>query len=179
MSRERVETAINRAVLALATHFTTLAVAGFCLVFASTVFGPLLADSHPLASRAIHAAFRFGCHQIPERCLAIGPGRAPVCARCQAIYAGLAISGLLVSTRAWRWRFNGLALLCAAAPIALDGFTQLFGLRESNTPLRLATGLLWGLAVGLYTLPLVRDGMRQAAGELEETIRTTAPVASR
>jgi uncharacterized membrane protein len=38
-------------------------------------------------------------------------------------------------------------------PMALDGFTQLFGWRESTWDLRVGTGLLFGLASGWFVMP--------------------------
>ncbi|MFP5245873.1 MAG: DUF2085 domain-containing protein, partial [Thermoanaerobaculia bacterium] len=43
----------------------------------------------------------------------------------------------------------------AVVPLALDGLTQLAGLRESTNELRVATGLLAGLAFGLWVLSAV------------------------
>jgi len=40
-------------------------------------------------------------------------------------------------------------------------------LRESTTPLRLGTGLVWGIALGLFAIPLMRDGFAEAASDLE------------
>ena len=79
-----------------------------------------------------------------------------LCARCLAIYSTILLTGLALALLRkgrhlhaipwWVW-------LLAAAPMALDGGTQLFGLRESNLALRLLTGALFGLATAWYTLP--------------------------
>jgi uncharacterized membrane protein len=39
--------------------------------------------------------------------------------------------------------------------MALDGGTQLFGLRESNVWLRLLTGTIFGVATALFILPQI------------------------
>jgi uncharacterized membrane protein len=78
------------------------------------------------------------------------------CERDLAIFAGLLLFGLLY---AGRWRRAGLrpsgyvlyALL--AVPMALDGFTQLFGWRESTWELRVLTGLLFGVASAWLLFP--------------------------
>ncbi|MBV9358613.1 MAG: DUF2085 domain-containing protein, partial [Chloroflexi bacterium] len=78
------------------------------------------------------------------------------CERDLAIFASLLLFGLLYATR---WRAAGLRpagyLMYAAliAPMALDGFTQLFGWRESTWELRLVTGVLFGLASGWLFYP--------------------------
>ena len=78
------------------------------------------------------------------------------CERDLAIFAGVLVFGALY---ALRLRSAGLrpagyltfALL--ALPIALDGGTQLLGERESTWELRLATGLVFGLASGWLMYP--------------------------
>ena len=52
--------------------------------------------------------------------------------------------------------------LIFVAPIALDGFTQLFGWRESNYVLRTATGAIFGLASAGLAYPNIEDAMRDA-----------------
>ncbi len=45
-------------------------------------------------------------------------------------------------------------------PMLIDGVTQLMGLRESVWPLRLATGMLVGLATVWLAYPHIDDAMR-------------------
>src|SRR5919202_76184 len=68
------------------------------------------------------------------------------CERNTAIYSSVWLAALVfgllgarVKALNWRWY-----LLVCVAPIALDGFTQLFGLRESTPELRVITGTLFG-----------------------------------
>jgi hypothetical protein len=51
--------------------------------------------------------------------------------------------------------------------MALDGFTQLFGWRESTWELRVSTGLLFGLASGWLVLPHLDSafGLRLRPGQ--------------
>lgn len=78
------------------------------------------------------------------------------CERDFAIFSGLLLFGVLY---AGRWRRGNLppatffvyALLIT--PMAIDGFTQLLGSRESTWELRVATGLLFGLASGWLLYP--------------------------
>ena len=75
------------------------------------------------------------------------------CERDLAIYLGLLLVGLLYA----RWRGlqpAGFALYgVLILPMAVDGFTQMFGWRESTWELRLSTGLLFGLASAWLVLP--------------------------
>ncbi len=81
----------------------------------------------------------------------------PVSARDMAIYFGMLFGGVAFaivkkpeSTRMPNWIWLAIALL----PIAIDGITQLFFLRESGNALRVATGLLAGVAMSFYILPI-------------------------
>jgi uncharacterized membrane protein len=75
------------------------------------------------------------------------------CERDLAIYIGLLLVGLLYARRrdlrSSGFFVYGLLIL----PMAVDGFTQLFGWRESTWELRVATGLLFGLASAWLVLP--------------------------
>jgi uncharacterized membrane protein len=95
------------------------------------------------------------------------------CERDLAIYLGLVLVGLIYA----RWRalqpcgylLYGVLIL----PMAIDGFTQLFGWRESTWELRVLTGLLFGLASAWLVLPRV-----DAAFGLEMPVNAYAPATS-
>jgi uncharacterized membrane protein len=75
------------------------------------------------------------------------------CERDLAIYVGLLVVGLLYARRR-DMRPAGFALYgLLILPMALDGFTQLFGWRESTWELRVVTGMLFGLASAWLVLP--------------------------
>ncbi|MFN8636862.1 MAG: DUF2085 domain-containing protein [Chloroflexota bacterium] len=128
------------------------------------------------AANAIYAAYQVVCHQWAFRSfflfgpkLAYGPEelgplvgqhvmygfigspdlgyKVAFCERDVAIYLAVLFAGLLYA----RYRdalpplgVTGYAVLIA--PMALDGFTQLFGWRESSVVLRTLTGALFGVA---------------------------------
>ena len=48
-------------------------------------------------------------------------------------------------------------------PAAVDGFTQLFGLRESTWYLRLITGALFGTGLVWLAYPFVEEAMNDVA----------------
>jgi uncharacterized membrane protein len=76
------------------------------------------------------------------------------CARNVAIYGGALLGGLLFATTAGRrLQLSFGSYLLLIAPMALDGFTQLPGWRESTWELRTMTGLLFGLASALLIYP--------------------------
>ncbi|HYI07811.1 MAG TPA: DUF2085 domain-containing protein [Thermoanaerobaculia bacterium] len=108
------------------------------------------------ASMQWRLLFRVLCHGRVERSLELFGVPMPICARCTGIYLGL-LAGLaafrllpLLQERVMR-----MVAFAAVIPLAVDGLTQLAGLRESTNPLRMATGLAAGLAFGLWILAAV------------------------
>ena len=96
---------------------------------------------------------RYICHQRPERCFKINGKPMAICARCTGFYSGL-LFGIIIPII-----FTGiyfidinlilLMMLVGILPLAIDGGTQFLGIRKSNNYLRLATGLLCGLFLGI------------------------------
>lgn len=84
-----------------------------------------------------------------------------VCQRDIAIYVGLFVASALyaarLSGRPLGWRGYAACL----APIAIDGLTQLAGLRESTPLLRTITGAVFGAGTALFALPQI-DAARAA-----------------
>ena len=79
------------------------------------------------------------------------------CERDLAIYLGLLTVGLLYVRRRNLRHVSFLAYGMLILPMALDGFTQLFGWRESTPELRVLTGALFGLASVWLIYPRVDD----------------------
>lgn len=130
------------------------------LAFISTaILGTSMLCTWAIASGASmrwRLIFRIFCHGIPERSLHLAGVPMPICARCAAIYAGLAVGILIfralpVLTEAGARRM----LFVAVLPLAIDGLTQLTGLRESTNFIRLETGLLAGAAFTFWALTAV------------------------
>jgi len=110
------------------------------------------------ASMRWRLAFRLFCHGIPDRCISIWGVPMPICARCAAIYAGLAVSLIIFFVLP---RMSELAarvmLMIAVTPLAVDGLTQLARLRQSTNALRMATGVTAGIAFGLWAITAVES----------------------
>lgn len=118
------------------------------------------------ASSRWRLLFRLMCHGLPQRSLELFGTPMPLCARCVGIYGGmLAGIALFVLLPVVRERIMRRAALLAVMPLALDGLTQLTGLRESTNPLRLVTGAIAGLAFGLWILSAV-DRRREANSQI-------------
>ncbi|MCX6771441.1 MAG: DUF2085 domain-containing protein [Candidatus Micrarchaeota archaeon] len=86
--------------------------------------------------------------------------KLPVCSRDVAIYLAMLAGALVlpfvrrVESDSWpdKW-----LLVAACVPIAIDGFTQLFGLRESSNFLREVTGAIVGFALPFYIVPMLNS----------------------
>lgn len=108
------------------------------------------------------------CHQLPERSLFLYGEQLPVCARDTAVYTALLITTLiypLVRSLPTRKMPSKWYLVFFLFPIALDGGTQLMGLRESTNLLRVITGAIAGSLVPFYLIPLM---MASSSIDIEE-----------
>lgn len=93
---------------------------------------------------------RFICHQIPERTFSIRGHYFPVCSRCTGFY--IAAFSYFVFVYFFYVQYTTILIIIAMLmliPTFLDGFTQLLGSRESNNILRLLTGLIGGVGLGI------------------------------
>ncbi|MEZ4731661.1 MAG: DUF2085 domain-containing protein [Caldilineaceae bacterium] len=87
--------------------------------------------------------------------------KVAICQRDIAIYGAVLAAGLLYGL--WRRQVRQLSLwvyLLFLIPIAVDGLTQLFGLRESTWELRTLTGAFFGAASVWFAYPYVDDAMQ-------------------
>lgn len=108
------------------------------------------------ASMQWRVLFRLMCHGRVERCLELFGAPMPICARCTGIYVGLLAGLFAFPFMRWlRERTMRAVAFIAIVPLGVDGVTQLLGFRESVNPLRIATGVIAGLAFGLWILSAV------------------------
>ena len=121
-----------------------------------------------VSSRFLYYFFSHFCHQRPERSFFIFGEQIPVCARDFSLYVAAFISTIVypkirrlytpVLPSVWY-------LVVFLFPMAVDGLTQLAGLRESTNLLRFITGFLGGLVVPFYFIPLM---MASSSIEIED-----------
>ncbi len=95
-----------------------------------------------------------------------------ICQRDMAIYGAVLLAGLLFGALRRRikpidWRLYLILLI----PIALDGGSQLVGLRESNWFLRSVTGAIFGIASVWFAYPHVEQAMNDVRED--ELMRNT------
>jgi len=95
--------------------------------------------------------------------------KLPVCSRDVAIYLAMLLGALAlpfvkrVESEEWP---NKWLLVAACVPIAIDGGTQLIGMRESSNAMRMITGAIVGVALPFYIVPM----MNSLWGMVEEKI---------
>lgn len=95
----------------------------------------------------------------------------PVCARDIGIYLAALASGILLfflKKSDAKEIPNPLFFILALVPIALDGGTQLIGLRESSNLLRLITGGIAGFAFSFYCVPLMNRAFAKKNGKKDK-----------
>jgi uncharacterized membrane protein len=115
------------------------------------------------ASRVVYLVFAPVCHQIPDRCFALGGHPLAVCGRCLGIYAGVLVGLLLYPIVRGFGRLalpRPLALILATLPLAVDGLAGVLGLWRSPIGFRFATGIIWGTILPFYFVTGLADLVR-------------------
>lgn len=95
------------------------------------------------------------CHRLPERTFKVKGHYFPVCSRCTGLY--ISLFSYFIYAYFFYVEYSLYLILLAilmVIPTFIDGFTQLLGLRESNNTLRLTTGLIGGLGLGILVKSL-------------------------
>lgn len=144
---------------------------------------PFIMLSSPQLGESLHYGFSYTCHQIASRSYCFypedssfgncpdeftrapildsekGPAyKFPVCARDLPLYLAAFLGGIAVYFTKWKdakTTPHPLLFVLALIPIALDGGTQIIGLRESTNELRALTGMLAGFAFSFYFVPML------------------------
>jgi uncharacterized membrane protein len=102
--------------------------------------------------------------------------KVALCERDVAIYGAVFLAGLVFAQLRRRGPLRPLSLKVYAIfliPIAIDGLSQLVGLRESNWWLRTVTGALFGAASVWLAYPYVEEAMQDVIRV--ESERTASP----
>ncbi|NPV08664.1 MAG: DUF2085 domain-containing protein [Anaerolineae bacterium] len=161
----------DRAIYWLTRHWALVFNGLFLLVVGLAFAAPLLqAAGLEGPGSALFRAYRRVCHQYPERSFYVYGRQVAFCQRDVGVYLGLFLGGLAYAASSGRARLSNtrIYLLVFVLPVAVDGLTQLLGLRTSAWPLRLGTGLLFGVGTALFAYPFLRRGMDDTRRELEQ-----------
>lgn len=103
------------------------------------------------------AITKYICHRKPERSFHIHGHQFPVCARCTGFYTGLLV--YLIYTLIYKHGYDLNMLIISIIlmiPVAIDGFTQYFGIRESTNNLRFITGFIGGIGLIIFLKIIIR-----------------------
>lgn len=117
-------------------------------------------------SKSVFFSLHYVCAQIPSHSFYILGHQLGMCARNFSIYASMFLTS--VAFMLSKKRLPGIpwwVWVLMILPMALDGTTQMFGLRESTWQLRLLTGTLFGVGSIWFLLPF-----------MQKTIVETTPV---
>ncbi|MFQ6001116.1 MAG: DUF2085 domain-containing protein [Anaerolineae bacterium] len=163
---------LNRLILGIANHWLLLLNSAVGLYIGLPVLAPLLmAQGQTRFPNAIYFAYRFVCHQMPSRSFFIAGHQMALCQRDVAIYASILLAGVAYSLVRGRVRPLPIwAFILLITPMAIDGGTQILGLRLSNWWLRTVTGGLFGLACVLLAFPYLEEGFQEIREEATEQL---------
>lgn len=150
----------------LQQHWLLLVNLAVAVFVALPLLAPILmAVGQADLARTIYYLYSYTCHQLPSRSFYLFGYQMAYCERDNAIYGSALLAGLAFG--AWRARLPRLsfrAYLVLILPMAVDGFTQAFGWRESTWELRTVTGILFGVASVWLTYPYIQKAMDEGAG---------------
>lgn len=113
------------------------------------------------------------CHQLPSRSIFIFGHQMAMCSRNFAIFTSFLFGGILFYFLRNKLKpFNIVYFLLICIPMAIDGFSQLFGVpiprdigpglhfvwtTVSNNELRIITGSIFGFGSALFLLPYLQE----------------------
>lgn len=97
--------------------------------------------------------------------------KVALCERDVAIYGSMLIASIAFALLRGRVRRLPLPVFVLfIIPIAVDGLSQLFGLRTSNWALRTITGALFGVGVVWLTYPYIQESMDDIRVNIEQKL---------
>lgn len=154
---------MDRVTAAVHSHWLLVINVGLGLFVGVAVLVPALyALGLGFLAVGIFHAYHLACAQIPSHSYYLFGYQLALCARNLAIYGSLFLGSVAYRrVRAWLPPLDWRLWLLTMVPMAWDGGTQMFGLRESNWELRTVTGVLFGFGVCWFVLPLLHG----AAGD--------------
>jgi uncharacterized membrane protein len=126
-------------------------------------------------AKPLFFALHYVCAQIPSHSFYIYGHQLGLCERNLSIYTSMFVGSLIFVLSRKRlpgipWWFWVILML----PMAWDGITQMFGLRESDWILRVITGSLFGFGNVWFALPLMHKALTETTPILPSQERSHA-----
>ena len=165
---------LDKLIAWLARHWLLLFNLVFGLYAGLPVLAPLLMSwGRTRLANMIYFVYQFQCHQMPSRSYFIGRFQVGVCQRDLAIYGGACLAGIAFSLVRNRVRSLPIPVwLVLVTPLALDGVTQLLGLRTSMWQLRTISGFLASGATVWLVYPYLERAFKEARESAESQLRS-------
>lgn len=142
--------AMNKNMFVSALHFTLIIFLLFLI--AASVMAPYFETRYmPVAYNIVNRIPSKICNQYPTHCFYFFNSNMGLCVRCFAIYSSFLFALLFPGLIRWIdkqvkfWMVTLVFLL----PMLIDGITQFYELRTSNSLLRYSTGFLFGTGISL------------------------------
>jgi uncharacterized membrane protein len=153
---------IDRLIYGFARHWVAVIAAFMGLYAGLPLLAPfLMSRGYAGPANLIYSAFRFACHQLPSRSYFVFGQQMAYCHRDTAIYTSLFLAIVVFGFVRHRVKPMPLRLYIAfLVPMAIDGLTQLFGLRVSNWQMRTITGALFGIGSAWLALPYLEEAFQ-------------------
>lgn len=131
----------------LARHWLVVVNTFFATMLLAAFLAPLsLALGFQGFGQALFDGLKVSCHQMASRSYLLFGEQVGMCHRMVAIFATVALAGIVFAPARHRLRpLSWTLTLLFMLPLVVDGFTQLFGWRESNAALRTVTGALFSI----------------------------------
>jgi uncharacterized membrane protein len=127
-------------------------------------------------AKPIFFTLHYICAQIPAHSFYIFGHQLGFCERNLSIYSSMFIGGLIFVLS--KKRLPGIpwwVWLLMILPMAWDGLTQMFGLRESTWVLRVITGSLFGFANIWFAFPLMHKTLQEPPPPQVRQVRRPTP----
>ncbi len=170
----RVTLMLDRFILWLSKRWLLLFNVVFGLYAGLPILAPLLMSwGWVRAANLIYFIYRPPvCHQMPSRSFFIGRFQVAICQRDLALYGGACLAGMLFALVRDRVRALPLRVwIILIAPLAVDGVTQVLGLRLSTWQLRTVTGLLASSATVWLVYPYLETAFREIEASAGSQLR--------
>jgi uncharacterized membrane protein len=164
---------LDRVIAGLSRHWLLLFNLVFGLYAGLPILAPLLMSwGQTRLANVLYFVYQFQCHQMPSRSYFIGRFQVGICQRDLAIYGGACLAGIAFSLVRGRVRSLPIPVwLVLVAPLALDGVTQLLGLRTSTWQLRTISGFLASAATVWLVYPYLERAFKEARESAEAQLR--------